>query len=175
MGTAFRARTLYCNKMKFLLVCAVISAASAAPQVALPYGYGLGLGGLGYGYGGYGFGGYPLTYAAPHVIKPVPKEIEVPVKPYKFEVAETGCKNSFGFQVPCLEEGEARKKREAAEEEAAPATPAGLPYGAGLTYAAVKPTVTEVEVPTFKYVPEVETINYAPACHNGFGFPVPCA
>merc|ERR1739838_1113763 len=48
-----------------------------------------------------------------------------------------GCKNVFGFSVPCLAEGEARRKRsadEAAAEEAAPVLTyaAGVPFGYGL-------------------------------------------
>merc|ERR1712080_246908 len=139
--------------------------------------------GLGLGYGGLG---YPYTYGA-NIVKPVAKEIEVPVETIKFEAAETGCKNSFGNPVPCLQEGEARRKREAddeAEPEAAPAATvlplgyaglgyaglgyAGLGYGglgyAGLGYglgyglpyptALPAPTVTEVEVPQYKLVPQ---------------------
>merc|ERR1711887_377255 len=172
MGTAHRARAEYTFNMKFLLVCTVIAAASAAPQLPLTYG------------GYYGFGGFP--YAVPNIIKPVAKEIEIPVKTLEYAVAETGCKNVFGFEGPCAAEGEARKRRdadeEAAAEEAAPAPavlPYGLPFGyAGLPYAAapvIKPTVTEVEVPQYKFVPQVEKVEFAPACHNGFGFPVPCA
>merc|ERR1712154_721447 len=93
MGTQHSELELNTTTMKFLLVCTVISAASAALQVALPYGYGVGLHGLGYGYGG-----YPLTYAAPHIIKPVAKEVEVPVKTLEYKVAETGCTNVFGFR-----------------------------------------------------------------------------
>merc|ERR1711936_1540970 len=59
--------------------------------------------------------GSPLTYT-PHAVK------------------ETGCPNVFGFAVPCLAEGEARRKRSAdeAEAEAAPAPVlaySGLPLG----------------------------------------------
>merc|ERR1712013_212946 len=106
------------GNMKCLLVCSVLAAVSADPQVFL--------GGLhGYPYSL----GSALTYT-PHVIKPVVKEIEIPVKTVTYGIKETGCKNSFGFSVPCLQEGEARRKR-AADEEAAPAAPvlsyAGLP------------------------------------------------
>merc|ERR1711892_1185675 len=71
---------------------------------------------------GYPYGlGSALTYT-PHVIKHVVKEI--------------GCKNVFGFSVPCLAEGEARRKRsadEAAAEGAAPVLTyaAGVPFGYG--------------------------------------------
>jgi len=168
--------------MKCLLVCAVLSAVSADPQVFL--------GGLhGYPYSL----GSALTYT-PHVIKPVVKEIEIPVKTVTYGIKETGCKNSFGFSVPCLQEGEARRKR-AADEEAAPAAPvlsyAGLPlaygyglgaYGYGLpyTYAApavtvAEPKVTEVEVPQYVYKAVNEKVELAPLCHNGLGFAVPCA
>jgi hypothetical protein len=40
------------------------------------------------------------------VTKLVPKEVEVPVKTLEYAVKETGCKNVFGFNVPCLTEGE---------------------------------------------------------------------
>ena len=82
------------------------------PHQILPYGglgYPYGYSGLGLGYGGLGF---PYSYGA-NIVKPVAKEIEVPVETIKFEAAETGCKNSFGNPVPCLQEGEARKKRDA--------------------------------------------------------------
>merc|ERR1712243_398501 len=146
--------------MQGLLVLASLAVASA--QV-LPLGYhGLGL----------GYAGIVHPYAA-HVVKPVVKEVEVPVTTLKF-VAQTGCKSSFGNPVPC--------KREAAEDavevgaEAAPAEaaapaaavlPLGLPFGyAGVgyhgiglpavTYAA--PTVTEVEVPQYKFVPKEKVV-----------------
>merc|ERR1712114_9157 len=178
--------------MQGLLVLASLSVISA--QI-LPYG------GLGYPYGSYGLGlgygglGFPYAFGA-NIVKPVAKEIEVPVETIKFEAAETGCKNSFGNPVPCLQEGEARRKREAddeAEAEAAPAAPilplgyaglgyAGLGYGlgygglAGLPYttALPAPTVTEVEVPQYKLVPQEKVAEVAPACQNAWGFPVPC-
>merc|ERR1711915_583694 len=111
------------DKMRSLLVLTVASLASAAPQ----------------------FYGLPLTYSSPltytytpQVTKLVAKNIEVPVEVAKFSVKETGCVNSFGLNVPCAQEGEARRKRSAEEEEAAPAAPVltyGLPYAAGLPYA----------------------------------------
>merc|ERR1712183_579706 len=69
---------------------------------------------------------------------------------------------------------------------------AGVPFGYGLgaygyvglglpyTYAApavtvAKPKVTEVEVPQYVYKAVEEKVELAPLCHNGFGFPVPCA
>merc|ERR1712098_624522 len=72
-------------------------------------------------------------------------------------------------------------------EAAAPAAavlPLGLPFGyAGvgyhgiglpaLTYAA--PTVTEVEVPQYKFVPKEKVVELQPACQNAWGFGVPCA
>merc|ERR1712126_172269 len=158
MGTVAQSS----SKMQGLLVLASLAVASA--QV-LPLGYhGLGL----------GYAGIVHPYAA-HVVKPVVKEVEVPVETIKFEVAETGCKNSFGHAVPC-----ARKRRQAEDavevgaeaapaEAAAPAAvlPLGLPFGyAGvgyhgiglpaLTYAA--PTVTEVEVPQYKFVPKEKVV-----------------
>merc|ERR1719419_1638159 len=132
------------------------------------------------------------------------KEVEVPVPVVQYAAHDTGCTNSFGNAVPCLQEGEARRKREADEEPAAeaeaaapvvaaaPVLPYGLPlgyaghlgYGYGLPYhypvastvavKAVEPTVTEVEVPQYKYVPEVKTVELPPACQNAWGFAVPC-
>merc|ERR1712029_170324 len=151
MGTVAQSS----SNMQGLLVLASLAVASA--QV-LPLGYhGLGL----------GYAGIVHPYAA-HVVKPVVKEVEVPVTTLKFEVAETGCKNSFGNPVPCKREAEDAVEvgAEAAPAEAAPAAavlPLGLPFGyAGvgyhgiglpaLTYAA--PTVTEVEVPQYKFVPK---------------------
>merc|ERR1712002_142310 len=174
--------------MQGLLVLASLTVISA--QI-LPYGglgYPYGYSGLGLGYGGLGL---PYTYGA-NIVKPVAKEIEVPVTTIKLEAAETGCANSFGNPVPCLQEGEARKKREAddeAEAEAAPAATvlplgyAGLGYNglgyaglAGLPYttALPAPTVTEVEVPQYKLVPQEKVVEVAPACQNAWGFAVPC-
>merc|ERR1712025_1535250 len=170
MGTPHRARAQLTTNMKLLLVCCVLASASAAPQL------------LGYPYG-YGLGAYP--YAVPNIIKPVPKEIEVPYTTIEYVAAESECKNSFGAPVPCA----ARRRRDADEEPAAavPAVlPYGLPYGLGLglPYASpltcsvaapvIKPTVTEVEVPQYKFVPEVKKVELLPACHNAWGFPVPC-
>merc|ERR1712128_159370 len=179
--------------MKALLVCSVLAAASADPQLLLG---GYVAVGAHYPYAV----GTPLTYT-PHVIKPVVKEIEVPVKTITYGIKETGCKNFFGFSIPCLAEGEARRKRsaeEVAEVKAAPALTyaAGLPFGygyglglgaygyAGLglpyTYGApavtvAEPTVTEVEVPQYVYKAVNEKVELAPLCHNGRGFAVPCA
>merc|ERR1712029_1107051 len=125
MGTVAQSS----SNMQGLLVLASLAVASA--QV-LPLGYhGLGL----------GYAGIVHPYAA-HVVKPVVKEVEVPVETIKFEVAETGCKNSFGHAVPC-----ARKRRQAEDavevgaEAAAPAAavlPLGLPFGyAGIGYPAL--------------------------------------
>merc|ERR1711955_190270 len=183
--------------MQGLLVLASLTVISA--QI-LPYGglgYPYGYSGLGLGYGGLGL---PYTYGA-NIVKPVAKEIEVPVTTIKLEAAATGCANSFGNPVPCLQEGEARKKREAddeAEDEAAPAATvlplgyaglgyaglgynglgyaglAGLPYSTALPAALPAPTVTEVEVPQYKLVPQEKVVEVAPACQNAWGFPVPC-
>ena len=153
--------------------------------------------GLGYPYAV----GSALTYT-PHVIKHVVKEIEVPVKTITYGIKETGCKNFFGFSVPCLAEGEARRKR-SADEAAAPVLTyaAGLPFGygyglgaygyglgaygyAGLglphAYAApavtvAEPTVTEIEVPQYVYKAVNEKVDLAPLCHIRLGFAVPCA
>merc|ERR1712200_87496 len=176
------------DKMRSLLVLTVASLASAAPQ----------------------FYGLPLTYSSPLTYTYTPqgtklgaKNIEVPVEVAKFSVKETGCVNSFGLNVPCAQEGEARRKRSADEEEAeaAPAAPVltyGLPYAAGLPYAGLgyaglgyaglgytsyalpsvkiaEPKVTEVEVPTYSLKPVEKNIELAPLCNNAAGWPVPCA
>merc|ERR1712210_102659 len=181
--------------MNGLLVLSTLAAASA--QVVLPYG-GLAYGGLA-GYHGLGYHGLGYPYA---VAKPVVNEVEVPVPVIEYAVHETGCKNSFGHAVPCLQEGEARRKRSADEEaavEAAPAVASALPYGLGLGYhglgyaglgyhglgyaglgypyavAAHAPVEVEVPVTQYKYVPEVKTVELPPACQNAFGFAVPCA
>merc|ERR1711997_690081 len=163
--------------MKTLLVCSVLVAASSAQYLGYPYALGA-----------------PLTYT-PHVVKPVIKEVEVPVEYNTYAVKETGCTNVFGFAVPCLAEGEARRKR-SADEEAEAAAPApvlaysGLPLGyagyAGYPYAhfpyagspavtVAEPKVTEVEIPQIVYKPVEKKIELAPLCHNGAGFAVPCA
>merc|ERR1712062_606892 len=163
--------------MKTLLVCSVLVAASSAQYLGYPYALGA-----------------PLTYT-PHVVKPVIKEVEVPVEHITYGIKETGCTNVFGFAVPCLAEGEARRKRSADEEAeveavAAPALTysglplayAGYPYAhypyTAYPYAAVSvaaPKVTEVEVPQIVYKPVEKKIDLAPLCHNGAGFAVPCA
>merc|ERR1712080_62431 len=97
MGTVHRAR------LTMLGLLVLTAAAATSAQVVLPYG--------GYGYGLGGYYGVPYPYAAPHVIKPVVKEIEVPVETLEFKAHDTGCTNVFGNAVPCLAEGEARKKR----------------------------------------------------------------
>merc|ERR1712179_312086 len=132
MGTSHTELSQTLFNMKTLLVCSVLVAASSAQLYA----------GFGYPYAL----GAPLTYT-PHVIKPVIKEVEVPLEHITYGVKETGCTNVFGFAVPCLAEGEARRKR-SADEEAEVAAPvlaytglpiaysgyAGLPY-AGFPYA----------------------------------------
>merc|ERR1712179_740107 len=53
----------------------------------------------------------------------------------------------------------------------------GYGYGLGLPYAAAlpAPTVTEVEVPQYKFVPQEKVVELAPLCQNAWGFGVPCA
>merc|ERR1712066_44323 len=165
MGTSHTELSPYRENMKTLLVCSVLVAASSAQFLGYPYALGA-----------------PLTYT-PHVIKPVVKEVEVPVKHITYGVKETGCTNVFGFAVPCLAEGEARRKRSADEEAEVKAAPvlsyAGLPYAhypyVAPTYAVTEPKVTEVEIPQIVYKPVEEKIELAPLCHNGAGFAVPCA
>merc|ERR1711992_87874 len=173
MGTSHTELSRYRENMKTLLVCSVLVAVSSAQYLGYPYALGA-----------------PLTYT-PHVVKPVIKEVEVPVEHITYGVKETGCTNVFGFAVPCLAEGEARRKRSADEEAAAPAAPvlaySGLPLGyAGYSYAhypyahypavtVAEPKVTEVEIPQIVYKPVEKKIELAPLCHNGAGFAVPCA
>merc|ERR1711936_682503 len=164
MGTSHTELSLYRENMKTLLVCSVLVAASSAQYLGYPYAL-----------------GSPLTYT-PHVVKPVIKEVEVPVEHITYGVKETGCTNVFGFAVPCLAEGEARRKRSADEEEAAAAPApvlayAGYPYAglgyagfgypyAGLPYAVpqvkvAEPTTVEVEVPQVVYKPVEQKIELA--------------
>merc|ERR1712001_29164 len=173
MGTSHTELSRYRENMKTLLGCSVLVAVSSAQYLGYPYAL-----------------GSPLTYT-PHVVKPVIKEVEVPVEHITYGVKETGCTNVFGFAVPCLAEGEARRKRSADEEAAAPAAPvlaySGLPLGyAGYPYAhypyagyhavtVAEPKVTEVEIPQIVYKPVEKKIELAPLCHNGAGFAVPCA
>merc|ERR1712025_1446323 len=166
MGTVAQSS----SNMQGLLVLASLTVASA--QV-LPLGYhGLGL----------GYAGIVHPYAA-HVVKPVVKEVEVPVTTLKFEVAETGCKNSFGNPVPCKRVGAEAAPAEAAAPAAAAVLPLGLPFGyAGVGYHGIglpaisyaAPTVTEVEVPQYKFVPKEKVVELQPACQNAWGFGVPC-
>merc|ERR1712058_146779 len=162
MGTVAQSS----SNMQGLLVLASLAVASARVH---PLGYhGLGL----------GYAGIIHPYAA-HVVKPVVKEVEVPVTTLKFEVAETGCKNSFGNPVPCKREAEDAVEVGAEAAPAAAVLPLGLPFGyhgigyPALTYAA--PTVTEVEVPQYKFVPKEKVVELQPACQNAWGFGVPCA
>merc|ERR1712001_403443 len=171
MGTSHTELSPYRENMKTLLVCSVLVAVSSAQYLGYPYAL-----------------GSPLTYT-PHVIKPVIKEVEAPVEHITYGVKETGCTNVFGVAVPCLAEGEARRKRsadEAAEEVAAPVLAysglgyAGYPYAhypyAGYPAVTVaEPKVTEVEIPQIVYKPVEKKIELAPLCHNGAGFAVPCA
>merc|ERR1712165_408104 len=97
MGISHRAQSTK-RKTETLLVCSVLVAVSSAQYLGYPYAL-----------------GSPLTYT-PHVVKPVIKQVEVPVEYNTYGVKETGCTNVFGFAVPCLAEGEARRKRSADEE-----------------------------------------------------------
>merc|ERR1712020_548506 len=168
MGTSHTELSPYRENMKTLLVCSVLVAVSSAQYLGYPYALGA-----------------PLTYT-PHVVKPVIKEVEVPVEHITYAVKETGCTNVFGFAVPCLTEGEARRKRSADEEAQEVAAPvlaySGLPLAyAGYPYAhypavtVAEPKVTEVEIPQIVYKPVEKKIELAPLCHNGFGYAVPCA
>merc|ERR1712098_406149 len=78
-----------------------------------------------------------------------------------------------------VEVGAEAAPAEAAAPAAAAVLPLGLPFGyhgigyPALTYAA--PTVTEVEVPQYKFVPKEKVVELQPACQNAWGFGVPCA
>ena len=86
-------------------MCSVLVAATSAQYLGYPYAL-----------------GSPLTYTyTPHVVKPVVKEVPVEVPYLTYVAKETGCVNSFGTAVPCLQEGEARRKRAADDEEEAAA------------------------------------------------------
>merc|ERR1712087_982971 len=154
MGTSHTELSLQREKMKTLLVCSVLVAVSSAQYLGYPYAL-----------------GSPLTYT-PHVIKPVIKEVEVPVEYNTYAVKKTGCTNVFGFAVPCLAEGEARRKRSA--YSGLPLGYAGYPY-AHYPYAhypavtVAEPKVTEVEIPQIVYKPVEKKIELAPLCHNGAG------
>merc|ERR1712215_381284 len=93
--------------MVIMIGLLVLSCVAASSAQLIYLGYGL------------GYAGYP--YAVPNIIKPVVKEVEVPVPVVQYAAHDTGCTNSFGNAVPCLQEGEARRKREADEEPAAEA------------------------------------------------------
>merc|ERR1712038_1051277 len=167
MGISHRAQSTK-RKTETLLVCSVLVAVSSAQYLGYPYALGA-----------------PLTYT-PHVLKPVIKEVEVPVEYNTYSVKETGCTNVFGFAVPCLAEGEARRKRSADEEAAEVAAPAPVlayshypyahyPYAHYPTVTVAEPKVTEVEIPQIVYKPVEKKIELPPLCHNGAGFAVPCA
>merc|ERR1712083_497112 len=157
MGTSHTELSRYRENMKTLLVCSVLVAVSSAQYLGYPYALGA-----------------PLTYT-PHVVKPVIKEVEVPVEYNTYSVKETGCTNVFGFAVPCLAEGEARRKRSADEEAEAAAPAPVLPYSGSPAVTVAEPKVTEVEIPQIVYKPVEKKIELAPLCHNGAGFAVPCA
>merc|ERR1712154_438689 len=169
--------------MKSLLVCLSVVAVAfgdeeaAAPAVLPAFGY--------------PYAAYPYAHAyhaAPAITLPspvqyqyVPKEVEIEVKTFQPELIDTGCKNSFGTPVPCLQEGEARKRRDAEEAAATPAATVPLAYAAHpyayagyphVTYA--KPVVQEIEVPTPVYKNVVEKVPLAPLCQNHLGLAVPC-
>merc|ERR1711973_827826 len=138
--------------------------------------------GHGFGYAGYPFGAYAGYYGHPYSLG-------------------YGCHNVAGVPVPCAR----KRRDADEEEAAAPAATtslvyaghpfglgyAGYPYAglgyAGLGYAGLgypyaapalkinEPEVTEVEYPVHVLKPVVKKVDLAPLCHNGLGFPVPCA
>merc|ERR1712111_190524 len=123
------------TKMKSLLVCLSVVAVAFAdeeqPAVLPAFGY--------------PYAAYPYAHAyhaAPAITLPspvqyqyVPKEVEIEVKTFQPELIDTGCKNSFGTPVPCFQEGEARKRRDAEEAAATPAATIPLAYAAHPSYA----------------------------------------
>ena len=79
---------MHCFIFQLVLVAA-FAAASAAPTYVSPYG-------LHYPYAA------PIAYNyQPVVYQHVPKEYEVEVKSFQYELVDTGCKNAFGYSVPC--------------------------------------------------------------------------
>jgi len=101
-------------------------------------------------YGAYGaYGAYPYAYGFPYAYG----------LPY---VAYTSdCKNTYGFPVPCAQEGEARKKREADSD-----AQLVLNYGYG-AYGAYPYA--------YGYPYALPYVAYTSDCKNVFGLPVPCA
>jgi len=98
----------------------------------------------------------PLVYNYQPVIqKLVPKEYEVEVKTYQAELVDTGCKNSFGVNVPCA----AKTKRspqeaDATAEAAAEAAPEAAPAAAEEKPAEEKPAdVVAPVVPGARLLP----------------------
>merc|ERR1711872_11483 len=146
MGTSHTELSQTKTKMKALLVCSVLVATTSAQYLGYPYAL-----------------GSPLTYTyTPHVYKPVVKEDEDEAAEAAPAVAAplltyAGLPYSYGYPY------------------------AGLPYTLGYPYAAApavkvaEPTVTEVEIPQIVYKPVEKKVELLPACHNGLGFPVPCA
>merc|ERR1712020_322661 len=171
-----RART-----MKSLLVCLAFAAIAfaddepAAVPLVHPFYHGLGL----------GYAHHPIVQHQPIQYKYVPEEVPIEIKSVKFVAPESTCVNVFGHPVPCLAEGEARRKRDAEETEAV-AAPALLPYHFGgypyhygyHGYPVVKPLepkIVEIPVKTPVYKHVVEEVPLGPACQNHLGLAVPCA
>jgi len=82
---------------------------------------------------------------------------------YPYVAYTSDCKNTYGFPVPCAQEGEARKKREADSD-----AQVVLPYGYGAypyAYGAFP----------YAYGLGYPYVTYTSDCKNTYGFPVPCA
>jgi hypothetical protein len=114
----------------------------------------------------------------PIVTKYVAKPYEIPVRKIQFEQVDTGCKNSFGINVPC-----AKSKREAEHHIAyaahqpfvyahQPAVYAHQPTV--YNYKTLEPKVHEIGVPQPYYKEYVEKVSVLPSCTNYLGMPVPC-
>lgn len=127
-----------------------------------------------YAYSGYHHATAAYPYIQPVATKVVPKEFEVEVKSYEFEPVSTGCKNQFGFDVPC-----AKSKRSADEEETKPVLPFlpisynALPYAhPGFGYSTYSPAAAYGVAPYYPYLTYALPVG---TCKNVEGELVPCA
>ena len=172
--------------MVFAFVLALVAAAEEEKTLkvlpyaynAFPYTYGAYNSPLAYNtpyaYSGYHHATAAYPYIQPVATKVVPKEFEVEVKSYEFEPVSTGCKNQFGFDVPC-----AKSKRSADEEETKPVLPFlpisynALPYAhPGFGYSTYSPAAAYGVAPYYPYLTYALPVG---TCKNVEGELVPCA
>ena len=102
--------------------------------------------------------------------KLVAKEVEIPVNTIEYSVKDTGCKNVFGFNVPCLAEGEARRKRQAEEdtvEVVAEAAPEAVEEAA--------PEAVEEAVEEAEATPAAPALTYTAGLPFSYGYGLPYA